>query len=74
MGVKEEMTIRNIYDDIYPLILKLKYKYQRPRPYQLAQYYKLKLFPLRSNSVGTPSFPSGHTIQSQLILGVLGQK
>jgi len=74
MGIKEEMMIRNIYNDISPLILKLKYKYQRPRPYQLAQYYKLKLFPLRSNSVGSPSFPSGHTIQSHVILGVLGQK
>lgn len=74
IGVKEEMTIRSIYDDISPLILKLKYKYQRPRPYQLAQYYKIKLFPLKSNSVGSPSFPSGHTIQSQVILGVLGQK
>lgn len=74
MGVKEEITIRSIFDDISPLILKLKYKYQRPRPYQLAQYYKLKLFPFKSDSAGTPSFPSGHTIQSQVILGVLGQK
>jgi hypothetical protein len=28
-----------------PFLLKVKYKYQRPRPYQLACYYKTSLFP-----------------------------
>jgi hypothetical protein len=54
------------------VILKLKYHFQRPRPYQLAQHYKLKLFPFSSVSAETPSYPAGHTFQAALICHVLG--
>ena len=36
-------VLQSLHDDVKPLILKLKYFFQRPRPYQLAYYYKLKL-------------------------------
>ncbi len=42
-GMDIEEIFDSINDDISPTIIKLKQKYQRPRPYQLAQYYKLKL-------------------------------
>ena len=41
---KEESVYEDIIIDIRNLTYKLKYFYQRPRPYQLAQYFKLKLF------------------------------
>lgn len=69
----KELT-ESINDDISPTIIKLKQKYQRPRPYQLAQYYKLKLFPYNTLSGGSPSYPSGHTLQAYVILNIIGNK
>ena len=60
--------------DIAPLLLKLKYHFQRPRPRQVAQYYKLKLFPYQSFSADTPSYPSGHTLEAYVILNVIANK
>ena len=73
---KEEVAsiVNSIMDDTKPLLLKLKYHFQRPRPYQLAQYYKLKLFPFKSASADSPSFPSGHSFQAKLITEVLGNR
>lgn len=70
--VKE--LINNLLTDINPLLYKLKYFHQRPRPRQLAPYYKLKLFPFDSNSADSPSFPSGHAFQSKIICEVLGNR
>lgn len=69
-----ESIVKSIIDDTKPLLLKLKYHFQRPRPHQLAQYYKLKLFPFRSTSADSPSFPSGHSFEAKLITEVLGNK
>jgi hypothetical protein len=65
-------AVDQIFDDSLPFLLKLKYHFQRPRPYQLAKYYKLNLFPYNSFSADTPSYPSGHTFQALLICNVLG--
>ena len=72
LGEKAAELVDNIFDDTLPLILKLKFYFQRPRPYQLGLAYKLKLFPYSSNNSDSPSYPSGHTIQSALISYVLG--
>lgn len=71
---EEEITkiIGDIIDDVTPLLFKLKYHFQRPRPYQLAQYYKLKLFPYSSSSANSPSFPSGHAFQGKILTEVIG--
>ena len=73
-GVTVDDLVKSVSEDITPAIYKLKQKYQRPRPYQLAQYYKLKLFPYNSLSAHTPSYPSGHTVQAYVILNVIGSK
>jgi hypothetical protein len=69
-----EELCTNIINDIKPLLIKLKYHFQRPRPKQVAQYYKLKLFPYQSFSADTPSYPSGHTLESYVILNVIANK
>ena len=72
--IEVEELVTEIVVDIQNLIFKLKYHIQRPRPFQIAQYYKLKLFPYKSFSAHTPSYPSGHTAQAVVILNVLGNK
>jgi len=64
--------IDSLFDDLNPLLIKLKMYFQRARPYQLAFAYKLKLFPFRSMSSDSPSYPSGHALQAKTICYVLG--
>ena len=72
LGEKGADLVDKLFDDTVPLILKLKFFFQRPRPFQLAYAYKLKLFPFSSPSADSPSYPSGHVLQSALICYVLG--
>lgn len=69
-----EELITEIVKDIQGLIFKLKFHHQRPRPNQLAEYHKLKLFPYKSYSASTPSYPSGHTLEAIVVLNVIGNK
>ncbi len=46
-----------------PLIMELKYYYNRPRPSQLAVKYNLDLEYCELESAETPSYPSGHSAQ-----------
>jgi hypothetical protein len=69
-----KVLVNDIMEDIKPLLVKLKYHFQRPRPNQLAQYYKLKLFPYQSISADSPSFPSGHAFQGRILTEVLGNR
>jgi hypothetical protein len=64
-------TTENLVHDLLPLITKLKYHYQRPRPFQLAYYHGLKFFPCFSKFVSSPSYPSGHTTLCLVISEVL---
>lgn len=66
--------INAITMDVVPLITKLKYYYQRPRPGQLAYYYKLQLFPQKSYSADSPAYPSSHAVQSRLFANIIGNK
>ena len=74
MRLSEEIinVVDSLFDDINPLIAKLKMHFQRARPYQLAHAYKIKLFPYSSYTSNTPSYPSGHALQSKIVCYVLG--
>ena len=69
-----KVLVNDIMEDIKPLLVKLKYHFHRPRPNQLAQYYKLKLFPYQSISADSPSFTSGHAFQGRILTEVLGNR
>lgn len=73
---KEELekTVREIHDDIIPLLVKLKLTYNRARPNQLAFYKGLKLYPFKSANADSPAYPSGHTYQAKIYAEVLGNK
>jgi hypothetical protein len=72
LGEKGADLVDKLFDDTLPIIMKLKFYFQRPRPYQLAEMYKLKLFPYESKSADSPSYPAGHTLQASVICHVLG--
>ena len=48
-------------------IMKEKYIYNRPRPYQLAEFYNIDLNGVDLDSMKTPSYPSGHATQGYLL-------
>ena len=64
--------IDTILFDTLGLITKLKYYYQRPRPYQLAFYYDFPLYYHESITIDSPSYPSGHAYMGRILTGVLG--
>jgi len=69
---KEEL--KDIIKNTSPIILKLKYHYNRPRPQQLATAKKLKFHEEPLDSSRTPSYPSGHSTQGRLIAKILSDK
>ena len=74
-GIPEKKVrelIVELHKDIVPLLVKLKYKYNRARPQQVAYYRNVRLFPFRSKSADSPSYPSGHCFQSRIYAEVLG--
>ena len=48
-------------------IMELKYKHQRPRPYQIAKFYNIDLNGVDLDSMKTPSYPSGQATQGHLL-------
>ena len=56
-------------------IMTLKYHYNRPRPFQIAEYYDIPDFEIHNlNSAKTPSYPSGHSTQGHLFCLILSEK
>jgi hypothetical protein len=73
---KTGINIKEAFDEMIqetkPVLLKLKYKFQRPRPYQLAWHFKQSIFPIFSLTANSPSFPSGHIFQLTLLTETMG--
>jgi hypothetical protein len=69
-----EPLVSSILRDIDPLIAKLKFYFQRPRPYQMSYYLRLKLFPFFSITSSNPSYPSGHAVQAKFFAEIIGNK
>ena len=71
--VSEEILTRLIKES-GRFIYKLKYHYNRPRPYQLAEFYQMDLNGVELDSMKTPSYPSGHATQGYLLGEYLAMK
>ena len=59
--------VNSIIDESAPKILKLKNYFKRPRPKHLAGSFGIKLKAVPMNSMKTPSYPSGHSVQGVVI-------
>ena len=57
-----------------PIILELKKHFDRPRPKVLAKKMNIKMKDYEMDSMKTPSYPSGHSVQGILIAKVLSKK
>lgn len=69
---KEE--IEAYWSVIYPLVMNLKWFYNRPRPYQLGPKYGMEIKYIRTETHNTPAYPSGHTAYGNLVSLVLSEK
>lgn len=65
--------IKKIEHESVKYIMTLKYEYNRPRPYQVAEFYDIDLNGTELNSMKTPSYPSGHAIQGYLIADIMSK-
>ena len=66
-GLTEEI-IEGWCKDVDPIIFYLKNKFNRPRPYQLAHYLGIDLYPIISTDANSGAYPSGHTMDFLVIL------
>ena len=66
-GITEEV-IKDWTKDVDPIIFYLKNKFNRPRPYQLANYVDVDLYPIISTDANSGAYPSGHTMDFLVIL------
>lgn len=74
IGENMDEDIDKIIEDVKYVIAKLKFKYQRPRPFQLAVIFKARLFPFASLSSMSASYPSGHTMQAYVLSEYISSK
>tara|TARA_B100000900_G_C20588484_1_gene720633 strand:- start:739 stop:1383 length:645 start_codon:yes stop_codon:yes gene_type:complete len=63
-----------LLDEAANVTIKLKYKYNRPRPHQIGPIIGVDVTKYGSGTAKTPSYPSGHTAQSLLVALVLADK
>ena len=49
------------FEQVDPVVLNLKHKYNRARPYQLAEKYNMSINVTETDTHHTPAYPSGHT-------------
>jgi len=69
-----ENDFQNLWSVCRPVVLSLKNKFNRPRPYQLAKYFGLKINVTETKTHQTPSYPSGHTCYTALAAHFLSAK
>ena len=66
--------VKELIKDSGKIIYELKYKYNRPRPLQVAKFYQIEGFKTTTlDSMHTPSYPSGHSVQGILVGRALGK-
>lgn len=66
--------VAQVFDDVSPLVYKLKMHHQRPRPFQLASMHAVPLYPHASFSAQSPAFPCLHSTVSLVLSFVIGNR
>lgn len=66
--------MREVVDGLVPAILRMKYAFNQPRPWQVSPALGSQLNVVRSPSSETPSYPSGHAIQAAVACSLLADR
>tara|TARA_R110002012_G_scaffold310431_1_gene518669 strand:- start:28 stop:711 length:684 start_codon:yes stop_codon:yes gene_type:complete len=66
--------LEDLFKDVSRISLKLKVRYNRPRPEQLGPKLGYGVKSIKTDTDSTPSYPSGHTIQAWTIGHYLASK
>ena len=68
-------NLNQIIHESGKFVTELKYKFNRPRPYQIAKHYGIKDFKIHNlDTAKSPSYPSGHAMQGRVIARYLSDK
>lgn len=66
--------IDSVFEDIASIVMNVKYRFNRPRPEQLADFYNVEINPREGTTADSPSYPSGHSAQASFLARMLGDK
>ncbi len=66
--------ITAIIDDVWKVTRIFKNKFNRPRPYQMAEAYNMEFETMHGTSNKTPAYPSGHSCGATLLALYLSKK
>ena len=69
-----EEELKSLLKQSAKFVMELKYKYNRPRPHQIAEFYGINLNGVELDTMRTPSYRSGHAIQGYLLGMYFGDK
>ena len=70
----DEDEVDYIKDQCKPIGRHYKNMYNRPRPYQLADEYKMELNKFKTGTANTPSYPSSHALQAYVVANFYAKK
>ena len=70
----DEEEMEYIKEQCTPVSRHYKNMFNRPRPYQLAEQYKMELNKFKTGTANTPSYPSGHSVQSYVVANYYAKK
>jgi|TARA_B110000037_G_C17094874_1_gene495578 hypothetical protein len=65
--VYNEKTIKDLMQSVKHVGRHFKNKFERPRPRQIAEALELNLRPFITDTTASPSYPSNHSIQGQVV-------
>jgi len=75
LGVRvDQGELDEITQDLIPVIMRLKYRFNFPRPWQVSAALGTPLLRFVSPSSQTPSYPSGHSIQAAVACTLLSER
>jgi hypothetical protein len=70
----DEEEVDYIKSQCKPVGRHYKNMFNRPRPYQLAEEYKMELNKFKTGTANTPSYPSSHALQSYVVANFYAKK
>jgi|TARA_R110000824_G_scaffold4281_1_gene20298 hypothetical protein len=62
----DRSQFKKLWNIVRPVIMNLKWQYNRPRPVQLSPLFGLKIDETESKTTHTPAYPSGHTVYTAM--------